>query len=389
MVNTATYIDRDLFTTHGEPLGDAVNRAALALDTEERELWRQLRRKRDFEGRVADKRAQLAELHDQRRVANVAYTEMFASVEHLRNEINLSKQQERELEHDVAVLSESNRLLQRNSQLDAAVSGTRVSELRAKFEPQELMEREKIQRESAEVQHEQISNRRAHLERLRIEKRSLQEKQQELFDRQRAAEQDRNRLIGTLQDDRSGINEVRAQRIGLWEERTSLEREMSQIVWDVQHKLASGEEPLGKLSPALASRPLLNGTDAPDRLSVPGAAGGVRGHVSRDTPLAFADTPMGANDSFATSATSGAPPWHDGGTTSPRRARPHWTSFSEDAVDVTSSVVGGFEDSSFGDSTLPPFGNRDRLGNSGLAMDAEEAGVTDWSAKIRSFKEQN
>lgn len=381
MVNTATFIDGDLFKTHGEPLDDAVSRAAISLDTEERELWRQLRRKRDFEGRVAEKRAQLAELQEQRREANVAYTEVFASAEHLRNEINFSRQQERELEHDLAVLSESNRLLQRNGKLDAA--------LVAKFEPQDLMEREKIQRESAEAQHEQILNLRAHLERLRIEKCSLQEKQQELFDRQRAAEQDRNRLIGTLQDDRGGINELRAQRIMLWEERTGLEREMSQIVWDVQHKLASSEDPPGKFSPAPMSRPLLNGTDATDRLSVPGAAGGVRGHVSRDTPLAFADTPMCGSDSLATSATSGAPPWHDGGTAAPRRARPHWTSFSEDAVDATSSAVGGFGDSSFGDDALPPFGNKDRLGNHGSAMDAtEEAGVTDWSAKVRSFKEQ-
>jgi len=368
MVNTATFIDGDPFKTHGEPLGDAVNRAAFALDSEERELWRQLRRKRDFEGRVADKRAQLVELREQRRVANVAYTDVLASVEHLRKEINFSRQQERELEHDVAVLSESNRLLQRNRQLDAALS--------AKLEP--------------EAQHGHIANRRAQLERLRIEKRSLQEKQRELFDKQRAAEQDRNRLIGTLQDDRSGINEVRAERITLWEERTVLEREMSQMVWDVQHKLAGGEEPLGKFSPSLTSRPLLNGLDAPGRPPVLGAAGGVRGHVSRDTPLAFAETPLDASDSLATSAKSGGPPWHDSGTAPPHRARPHWTSFSEDAVDVTNSIVSGFGDSSFGDGTTSSFGNKDRLGNIGLTMDAaEEAGVTDWSAKMRSFKGQS
>mmetsp|Transcript_104737 Transcript_104737/g.208097 ORF Transcript_104737/g.208097 Transcript_104737/m.208097 type:complete len:365 (-) Transcript_104737:214-1308(-) len=363
MVNTATFIDGDLFKTHGEPLSDAVHRAASVLDLEERELWRQLRRKRDFEGRVAGKRAQLAELQEKRRIANNAHTEVLASVEHLRNEINFSVQQERELEHDLAVLSESNRLLQRNSQLDSALS------------PQDLMEREKIERKSAQAQHEQISDYRANLERIRIEKRVLQEKQQELFDKQRAAEQDRNRLIGTLQDDRSGINELRAQRIRLWEEQTIIQREMSQIVLDVQHKLASGEDPPGKLSPALPSRQLLSSADAPDRLSVPGAAGGVRGHVSRDTPLAFAETPVGVGDSLASS---------DGD-----RARPHWTSFSEDAAGKTFGVGTGFEDSSFADGALPPFGTRDRLGNTGLAMDATgEAEVTDWSAKMRSFKEQ-
>jgi len=371
MVSTASFIDGDLFKTHGEPLSDSINRAAFALDGEERELWRQLRRKRDFEGRVADKRAQLAELQEQRRLASVAYTEVLASVEHLRSEINFSRQQERELEHDVAVLSESNRLLQRNGQLEAPGS--------TKLGTHDLMERERIQRESAEVQHEQISNLRAHLERLRIEKQSLQEKQQELFDRQRAAEQDRNRLIGTLQDDRSGINELRAQRIRLWEERTSLEREMSQIVRDVQQKHASGEEPTGFLGTA----------DAPDRLSVPGAAGGVRGHVARDTPLAFAETPLSASDSAATSATFGAAP--------PRRTRPHWTSFTEDAVDGSSGFAGGFGDSSFADGgdvtggVGGGFGDSfaDGFGKSNLAMNpVEEAGVTDWSAKIRSFKEE-
>lgn len=63
-----------------------------ALDEEEQELWRQLRRKRDFEGRVAEKRAQLAELRDRRRAVSTAHAEARASVEQLAGELSFAEE---------------------------------------------------------------------------------------------------------------------------------------------------------------------------------------------------------------------------------------------------------------------------------------------------------
>merc|ERR1719357_2097695 len=81
---------------------------ATSLDEEEAELWKQLRRKRDFTARVADLRAQQINLLEERRSVSMARSEAFASLEHLQNELAFAQEHEQELEHDIAVLQESN-----------------------------------------------------------------------------------------------------------------------------------------------------------------------------------------------------------------------------------------------------------------------------------------
>eukprot|EP00418_Pyrodinium_bahamense_P079479 CAMPEP_0179069876 /NCGR_PEP_ID=MMETSP0796-20121207/30733_1 /TAXON_ID=73915 /ORGANISM="Pyrodinium bahamense, Strain pbaha01" /LENGTH=269 /DNA_ID=CAMNT_0020766955 /DNA_START=78 /DNA_END=884 /DNA_ORIENTATION=+ len=227
-----------LDSSHG--VADLVGQAAVALDEEEKELWRQLRRKRDFEGRVAEKRVQLAELRDRRRGASAAVAEAEASVERLGSELAFARQQEREMEHDIAVLRESNRILQGGGEPQLGLAGP----AEARPEARDVLAEERLQRESMQAQHDQIAHLRAHLERLSAEKAGLQQRQQALFDKQRSAEQDRNRLIGALQDDRSGINDLRFERIRLWEERTAMEREVAQILREVQ--LSGGEPAAGE-----------------------------------------------------------------------------------------------------------------------------------------------
>jgi len=266
-----------------------VEQAALALDEAERELWKQLRRKRDFESRVAEKRVQLAELQDRRRTISIAHAEAAASVEYLMNELKFAREQEREMEHDIAVLKESNQILQNAFQLTASPGASEVP-TRGRKEAKDALAQERMRRESVQSQHDQISHLRAHLDRLRAERSGLQQRQQALFDKQRAAEQDRNRLIGTLQDERSGINELRSQRIKLWEEKASMEREMSQIVRDVQAGISRDVAATRSLTAPRPSLPQFD-SEAKECARVPGAAGGVRGHVSTDTPLVFANVP--------------------------------------------------------------------------------------------------
>jgi len=341
---------------------DAVGQAAFSLDEEERELWRQLRRKRDFEGRVAEKRTQLADLQERRRAVSSSLAEAAASVEHLADELNFVRQQEREIEHDIAMLKESNRILQQAFQSRQAAPAVGGASPQAGLEPRDALAEERARRESVQAQHEQIGHLRAHLERVRAEKAALQQRQQALFDRQRAAEQDRNRLIGSLQDDRSGINELRGERIRLWEERASMEREMARILREVQ----------------------LNGGDvaveAP-RQPTPGAAAGVRGHVSRDTPSAFftggraepAASPLWEEE-------EGAPPLAEAPP-----ARPHWTGFADGGPEVGGSAGGSLV---FPGLTAPPSFGQLGSGPGGGAggRGAENLGVTDWSGAMRDFK---
>jgi len=217
--------------------GDGAHKLAWELDEEEKELWMQLRRKRDFESRVEEKRAQLKELRERRRKVSSQHAEAAASVDHLKSELDFVQEQQQEIGHDIAVLTESNKALaqdlaqQHSHHRPGAPYGHHSG-----MDTSAILAEEKQRQEGLQLQHEQIAHLRAHLAKLRAEKADLLRRQQFLFEKQRSAEQDRNRLLGTLQDDRSLINEVRQERIRLWEERSRSEREMAEIVSDAQQQ---------------------------------------------------------------------------------------------------------------------------------------------------------
>ncbi|CAE8667304.1 unnamed protein product, partial [Polarella glacialis] len=191
----------------------------------------------------------------------------------------------------------------------------------------DILSEEKARHESAQAQHEQIEHLRMHIESLRAEKSSFQQRQQALFQKQRVAEQDRNRLLGALQDDRSTVNQMRSERIRLCEERTSLEREVALLAREAlvdRAAVPSGEpaDPrrwptssrVGSPSPAVMAQRSTH--------SLAGAAGGVRGDVPRD---------LGSSPSPAFSSASAAP-WvsaPEAASLAEESQRPHWTSFDK------------------------------------------------------------
>lgn len=325
-----------------ENLGvDNARKLAWELDEEEKELWMQLRRKRDFESRVAEKRAQLEDLRERRRKVSVQHAEVAASVEHLSSEVAFAHEQVKEVEHDIAVLTESNRIVQQTfaqQHIGAMQHGGHGG-----VDPSAILAEEKNRQESIQLQHEQIAHLRAHLNKLRAEKSDLLRRQQFLFEKQRSAEQDRNRLLGTLQDDRSHINEVRLERIRLWEDRSRMEREMAQIVHEA-HQNTSGANGMRPRDP-----------------QVPGTDGGVRGHITRDTPEVFS-VPAGRQEEA-------------------RGSSPHssWTGFGGDQ---TSTSVYGMQGGGGGgypgsiSSSAPTFGGPPGGGG----------GITEWADKLRDFR---
>jgi len=214
-----------------DPTADNAHKLGWELDEEEKELWMQLRRKRDFESRVADKRAQLQDLRDRRRKVASQHAEVAASVDHLTQEVAFALEQEKEVDADIRGLNESNRILQqahlREIQHEHLIH-------HQSMDPSVILAEEKKREEMIQLQQDQINHHRAHLSKLKQEKTDFLRRQQFLFEKQRSAEQDRNRLLGTLQDDRSHINEVRQERIRLWEERSRMEREIAQILQEAQ-----------------------------------------------------------------------------------------------------------------------------------------------------------
>lgn len=279
----------------------AIDEAARLLDEEEKDLWRQLRRKRDFEVRLVEKRSQTEELEKKRMGPRIAQAEVMASLEVLTQEMEFVKSQQRELEHDLAVLKESNRLLQPAFQAVGAQLQPRTKDALAE---------ERAHTESLQAQQEQIEQLRKHIESLHMEKQSLQQQQEALFQKQRSAEQDQNRLLGSIQDDRNLLNEVRAERIKLLEERASLEKQMA-VILSGAHEGAV--EDRSRWSPHRRTVPASEKV-AQSLYKLPGSSGGVRGHVPQDAPLPqsawFASMP----------------------SLQPQDQRSHWTSFEKDAM---------------------------------------------------------
>ncbi|CAK0904353.1 unnamed protein product [Prorocentrum cordatum] len=246
------------------------DRAALArnlalgqLEQEEAELWRQLRRKGEFEARLLDKYALLAEARGRRTAVAKEHADVVAAIGHLSEQLEHARQREREVQHDIAILSESNRILQASFQ-EGADSMTKAP---AKGKPSEdWFARERGLREQAKLKQEQIVHVRAHLERLSQEKGSLRLRQQDLFARQRGAEQDRNRLLGALQDDRGSINKVRAERIRLWDERARLDQEAATLVREIRAQRGVGPRD-GEPHLMAAAVPMISGAVAATTVS--------------------------------------------------------------------------------------------------------------------------
>jgi len=364
---------------------------AVALDEEERELWRQLRRKSEFELRVAEKRAQLAELRDRRRGVSSACADATASIDNLTGQVDFIRMHEREIEHDVAVLQESNRIMQSAFQAKKLKQKEAGEEVRMGHLPPHLTESERLairqqarekansielkREQEAVLEYEQITHLRAHLERLVAEKSNLQQRQQALLEKQHASEQDRNLLLSSLQEERKGINDLRHDRLRLWEERHNMEREMTQIVQEAHFRVLRERAPQryrGGVDPnVIAAEENGHILDPFAQDLVAGKSvlvGGVRVQPTLDTPAAF--------------KASGEQLWSSGfgerkenvhSHALPNEHRKEWTRFAGDAVQrggsgVVDSGGAGFGLSAFG--TAP----------------AASGAVTEWSGRLQEFR---
>lgn len=356
----------------------------VALDEEERELWRQLRRKSEFEMRVAEKRAQLAELRDRRRGVSSACADAAASIENLEGQVDFARMHEREIEHDIKVLRESNRIMQSTFQAKKLRQEEAAAEVKSGHLPHHLSEAERLalrqqarekanniemkREQEAVMEYEQITHLRAHLERLVAEKATLQQRQQALLEKQHASEQDRNLLLGSLQEERKGINDLRHERLRLWEQRHETERQMTGIVQEAHFRVLRDRAPQryrGGVDPSvMAAEENAHIMDpfAQDALAGKSVlSGGVRLPATLDTPAAFAPS---VGDLFSAGA--------DARTDSARRAPPkQWTSFGGDVVQRPGGVV---------DSGGAGFGL------SGLEADGHGGGITEWAGRLQEYR---
>lgn len=364
-----------------------VETLAVKLDDEERELWRQLRRKSEFELRVAEKRALLTETRDKRRSVSSAFADVRQSIDNLKGQVEFTMMHERELEHDISVLKESNRILQtafqerklRREEQENQLQHGHLPHHLSKNEKDAIKQKARVQaniieqkrEHDAVVEYEEIAHLRAHLERVVAEKNSLQQRQQALLEKQHASEQDRNLLLSSLQEERKGINDLRQERLRVWEERHRMEREMTTIVQDshfrLQKEQGSQRYRGGGVDPSIiaaeenAHLPDPFAQDAIVGKSI--LSGGVRVPATLDTPVAFDSK---TDDMFT---------WKDGRKEPPGASRKHWTNFSGDAMQRSSSGVVDSGGAGFGMTS---------------AMQAMEgptnSGITEWAPRLQEYR---
>lgn len=365
-----------------------VEEFVVALDEEERELWRQLRRKSEFEMRVAEKRAQLAELRDRRRGVSTACADAAASIENLTGQVDFARMHEREIEHDIAVLRESNRIMQSAFQAKNLQKEEAVAEMKSGHLPHHLTESERLamrqqareranvieskREQEAVLEYEQITHLRAHLERLCAEKASLQQRQQMLLEKQHASEQDRNLLLSSLQEERKGINDLRHERLRLWEERHGMEREMTNIVQEAHFRVLKDRTPdkyrAGVDPSVIAAQENAHMADPFAQDAMAGRSilsGGVRVPATLDTPVAFASN---AGELFSAGRDRyGADVRKEPST------RKNWTSFAGDAVQRGGGGVVDSGGAGFGLSGV------DSGANPG-------GGITEWAGRLQDYR---
>jgi len=174
-----------------------VRKMAFDMDEIERDLWKNCSRFREFVNRGAHQRSQFSGCLQKRISASAFLAEGVATLEHLTREMDAAMEQEMELEHDIAVLKESNRLLHGNFCARQMRSSLDV----ASASPKELLVEERARMVSVRHQHEQIAHLRSHLEKIHHEREGLQQRQRVLFEKHHAAEQDRNLLLGAMHED--------------------------------------------------------------------------------------------------------------------------------------------------------------------------------------------
>lgn len=198
---------------------------------ERRNLEQHLARRREYEVKLQESRGQLEALREERRRVETESSASQRHAAHLQDELGFVEREVTDAEQDLSALRES-------SDLSRARRGP------APYSSQEEERRDvlsKVRAEKELLQKDQraIEDLRVKLEQVFKEKLDAQVLQQALLEKQRQTEQDRGLMLTAIEAERSRLSAMRAERIRMWEERSALEREMTDILqerWLAEHR---------------------------------------------------------------------------------------------------------------------------------------------------------
>jgi len=227
-----------VFETAAHSNPSELENLSLEVLEERKDLEQQINRRSEYQQQLQEVRAALDALRDDRRRVDVETAGIQRRVTHLRDELAFVESEILGAEGDLDALREA--------------SGKRSPEELANA----VYERERLEQDV-----HSIREIRAMIDDHASTKRSLEESQEHLMEKQRHYENDRSHMLTAIEAERSKLSSTRSQRMKMWQERCALEKELA------EHGAA--------LPPSMLSAPL----------SSAAAGGGARGPVPSSTRL--------------------------------------------------------------------------------------------------------
>lgn len=218
---------------------------------ERRELERQLTRRRDLEHQLQECHGHLELLREERRRADIEAVAAKRQIGHLQDELVFVERESKDAEEDLAVLRAAGDLAPSGVAGDGQERRGPAPYNSAEEERRDVLSKVRAEREILQRDRMSIEECRAKLEEVFKQKLDAQLLQQTLLEKQRQAEHDRGLMLTAIEAERGKLSAMRAERIKMWEERSILEREMTDVV---QERWLAAHQPPGQGRAAAAAQ---------------------------------------------------------------------------------------------------------------------------------------
>jgi len=199
---------------------------------ERRNLEQHLGRRRDVEMKLQESRGQLEALREERRRVETESSAAQRHAAHLQDELGFVEREVQDATQDLTSLRESSDMSRAQRQGPAPYSSPEE-------ERRDVLSKVRSEKELLERDQQTIEELRMRLEQVFKDKLDAQVLQQSLLEKQRQTEQDRGLMLTAIEAERGNLSAMRAERIRMWEERSGLEREMTNILqerWLAEHR---------------------------------------------------------------------------------------------------------------------------------------------------------
>jgi len=225
--------------------GGETKRLSKAVLDERRELEKQLSRRRGYERDLQEARGALDNMREERRRVEMETSATQRRISHLQDELAFVETEVRSAEESLNMLRDV------GNGSDSPSFGRRgpAPYNSPEEERRDVLSKVRAERELLQRDQRSIEDIRAKLDDIFRQKVDAQALQQALLEKQRQTEQDRGLMLTAIEAERGKLSAMRAERLRLWEERSSIEKELSDVAQ--QEWLATSGPP----PTAVASRP--------------------------------------------------------------------------------------------------------------------------------------